>query len=390
MEYQQKPLACIYAWSVISATTADLATDFHGTLTRLRSAGPVAWISDVGGWMVTSRELVVTVLRDPQRFTVDDPRFSTQQVLGPSMLSLDGPEHLRHRRPFEYVFRRGDPVALRDRMTETADRLTRIFADSGGTDLRLSLAAPLAVSVMVDALGLVDVDDHELLSWYSVIVDAAARTSLGEAQAATAADAMSALRAAVERSVDASTLLQQASESLSLDELVSNVAVLLFGGVETGEAMTANAFVHLFTVPGLWERIREDATLIPSLVEESLRIEPAAAQLDRYATGDVVLGTTQIRRGDFVMCSLAAANRDPECFDRPGEFDLERNNAKANISFAQGPHACLATHVAKAETEAAIHSVVSALSNPVWSGPPPEVSGIVFRKAVSVPISWTT
>ncbi len=371
------------------ATTADLTADFHGTLGRLRSAGPVAWISDVGGWMVTSRELVVAVLRDPQRFTVDDPRFSTQQVIGPSMLSLDGAEHNRHRDPFESAFRRGDPAALRDRMIAMASRLVGTFSTTGSADLRLSLAAPLAVAVMVDALGLVDVDDRELLSWYSLIVDAAARTSLGEERASSAADAMVALRVAVERSVDASALLREASRSLSLGELVSNVAVLLFGGVETSEAMTANAFVHLFTVAGLQQRVTDNPGLIPSFVEESVRIEPAAAQLDRYATADVVLGNAQIHEGDFVMCSVAGANRDPAFFDRPNEFDLDRNNVRANISFAQGPHACLATHVAKAETEAAIGAVLRALSNPGWSGVPPEISGIVFRKAVSVPVSWT-
>ena len=374
----------------MEATTADLTADFHGTVARLRAAGPVAWISDVRGWMVTSRELVVAVLRDSDAFTVDDPRFSTQQVIGPSMLSLDGPEHIRHRASFESAFRRGDPATLRARMTATANRLVDTFAHLGSSDLRVSLAAPLAVSVMLDALGLVDVDERELLSWYALIVDAAARTSLGEERAATASGAMASLRVAVERSVGASALLREASTVLSIDEIVSNVAVLLFGGVETGEAMTANAFVHLLTVPGLLARISDTPELIPSLVEESVRIEPAAAQLDRYATGDVVLGTTQIRRGEFVMCSVAGANRDPAFFDRPNEFNLDRNNARAHISFAQGPHACLATHVAKAETEAAIGSVLRALDNLRWSGAPPELAGVVFRKAVSVPVSWTS
>jgi cytochrome P450 len=375
---------------VTGLTTTELVADFHGTHARLRSSRPVEWSEELGGWLVTSRELVVAVLRDPHSFTVDDPRFSTQRVIGPSMLSLDGPEHTRHRQPFESAFRRGDPAVLRARMTAMADRLVKAVAANGHTDLRLSVAAPLAVSVMVDALGLVNVDDAELLSWYSLIVDATVRTSLGEERAHTASGAMASLRAAVERSVDASRLLRQATSDLSLDEVVSNVAVLLFGGVETSEAMTANAFVHLLTVPTLLERLLDDGSLVAAFVEESVRIEPAAAQLDRYATVEVELGGTLIRSGDFVMCSVASGNRDEAFFDRPDTFDLDRANARSNLSFAQGPHACLATHVAKAETEAAITAALRALTNLRWDGAPPEIAGIVFRKAVSVPVSWTT
>ncbi len=374
---------------VPTAMTADLAGDFHGTLARLRASAPVAWISDLGGWLVTSRALVVEVLRDPVRFTVDDPRFSTQRVIGPSMLSLDGAEHTRHRGPFEVAFRRGDPTMLRARMTAMADGLVGGVAGDGRADLRLAIAAPLAVAVMVDALGLVDVGSAELLSWYAQIVDATVRMSMGEDRASSAAGAMASLRHAVERSAEVSALLREATSDLSVDELVSNVAVLLFGGVETSEAMTANAFVHLLSIPNLLDQVATDRSLVTAFVEESVRLEPAAAQLDRYATVDMSLGGVHIRRGDFVTCSVAGANRDPAFFDQPDTFVLGRPNARLNVSFAQGSHACLATHVAKAETEAAITSALRALTDLHLAGPTPEIAGIVFRKAVSVPVAWT-
>ena len=73
-------------------TRQTLEADLHGVLRRLREHEPVSWIPALHGWMVTRRDLAIEVLRDPDRFTVDDPRFSTGQVLGPSMLSLDGTE----------------------------------------------------------------------------------------------------------------------------------------------------------------------------------------------------------------------------------------------------------------------------------------------------------
>ena len=70
-------------------TIEQLDRDPHPVLARLREHKPVAWIAPLGGWLVTSYELALEVMRDPIAFTVEDPRFSTGQVIGPSMLSLD-------------------------------------------------------------------------------------------------------------------------------------------------------------------------------------------------------------------------------------------------------------------------------------------------------------
>ena len=78
---------------------ADLDDDPHPLLARLRQQEPVSWLPALNGWLVTRRDLALRVLRDTVAFTVDDPRFTTARVVGPSMLSLDGAEHGRHRGP---------------------------------------------------------------------------------------------------------------------------------------------------------------------------------------------------------------------------------------------------------------------------------------------------
>src|SRR3954454_17700884 len=91
----------LYRRGVVGAdiTLDDLTDDPHPHLARLRATAPVAWVRAVGGWLVTGRAAAIEVLRDPLTFTVDDPRFSTARVIGASMLSTDGAEHLRHRDP---------------------------------------------------------------------------------------------------------------------------------------------------------------------------------------------------------------------------------------------------------------------------------------------------
>ncbi|MGH9272109.1 MAG: cytochrome P450, partial [Ilumatobacteraceae bacterium] len=69
----------------MAPTLEDLAGDPHPHLARLRAAGPVSFVPALGGWLVTGRAAALSLLHDPARFTVDDPRFSTAQVVGRSM-----------------------------------------------------------------------------------------------------------------------------------------------------------------------------------------------------------------------------------------------------------------------------------------------------------------
>ena len=78
-------------------TVEDLERDPHPTLARLRTVGPVVWVPALSGWMITTREDNLAAMRDDVGLTVDDPRFTTGQITGPSMLSTDGAEHARHR-----------------------------------------------------------------------------------------------------------------------------------------------------------------------------------------------------------------------------------------------------------------------------------------------------
>src|SRR5690349_16843177 len=86
-----------------AVTVAELDGNPHPLLHRLRAAEPVSWLPALGGWLVTRHDLALAVMRDSRAYTVDDPRFSTAQVVGPSMLSLDGGPHRRHTDPAEIL-----------------------------------------------------------------------------------------------------------------------------------------------------------------------------------------------------------------------------------------------------------------------------------------------
>ncbi|MBA2462298.1 MAG: cytochrome P450, partial [Actinobacteria bacterium] len=178
-----------------AATIAELEWDPHPLLARLREREPVSWLPALGGWLVTRRDLALEVMRDPDTFTVDDPRFSTAQVVGSSMLSLDGVQHARHRDPFARPFRL-DAVRARFAgfVNAEADRVLDSIEPAGVAELRRSLAGPLSVAAMVRALGLDDEGPGEVLGWYDSIVAGVTAITTGLPAEAGAAAAFERLR----------------------------------------------------------------------------------------------------------------------------------------------------------------------------------------------------
>ena len=362
----------------------------YAALADLLEHEPVSWVPALGGWLVTRRDLCVEVMRDAVRYTVDDRRFSTAQVVGPSMLSLDGAEHRRHRDPFAKAFLGpGARERFAGRVRAEASRLVEMLAPRGHAEIRRDLAGPLAVIVVGAALEMADVEPSVLLGWYDEIVAAVDRVSAGREIGDPARSAVEALARQVSTTVERGAgVLSQATATLTPAEIVSNTAVMLFGGIETAEGMTTTLFWHLLTSPDALAAIRADRSLAPNAVEESLRLEPAAARVDRYATTDTVLAGASIAKGDLVIVSLTAADRDPATFPDPDRFDLTRANAKAHLAFAQGPHACVGIHLARLETLSALEAALDS-----WPGlriepdaTPP--TGVIFRKPRRLPVRW--
>ena len=378
-----------------SVTVAELTESPYGILARLQTEEPVSWVPALGAWMVTDRDLAIEVMRDPGRFTVDDPRFSTAAVLGPSMLSLEGPEHERHRAVFANHFR---PRVVRDQFEAwlgfEANRLVAEFAVDGKAELRTKLAGPLAVNTIIRFLGLSNVEPQEVLVWYHHIAEAIVGFSLGEPVGFEAERAIATLKDRVARALEGtqeSALFDDLKTSgfLGPHEIVTESAVVMFGAIETSEGMTANVLWHLLTNPETLNEVAADRSLVGAAVEESLRLEPAAAVIDRYTTADVVCGDVTIPRGQLVTLSLLAANRDPHVFDCPEKFDISRPNLEQHVTFVQGPHGCLGLHLARLETVAVVNAVLdqcTEISLISHASSPPE--GLIFRKPASVFAEW--
>jgi cytochrome P450 len=358
-------------------------------LARLREREPVSWVPALNGWLVTRYAEALGVMRNPVVFTVDDPRFSTAQVVGPSMLSLDGPDHARHRSPFARAFR---PAEVRSRFAAfveaKAERLVAEMRSNGTGEVRRGLAGPLAVAVVAEVLGLADADAKTVLGWYDAIVAAVSGVSAGRPVDPAGVEAFGLLSQSVRATVaDERESVLVAAAGLLEDEVVSNAAVMMFGGIETTEGMITNAVLHL--LHDQFDRVAADDDLLANAVEESLRIEPAAAVVDRYATQDIELAGAPIRSGDLVTVSITGANRDPGVFPDPDVFDVHRTNARQHLAFAHGPHACLAADLARLETRMAVRALADGLPGlRLNEDTPAKPTGLVFRKPAALSVRW--
>ena len=355
-----------------AVTLEQLETDPHPVLAQLR---PIAWVPVLNGWLVTGRELALQVMRDAETFTVDDPRFSTGQVVGPSMLTRDGAEHARHRDPFAAPLRL---AAVRERFAPLVeaevDALIDRFEANGRAELRARARRPARRArrrAAARARSRGHRRDARLVRRDRRRRSRASRRA--SAPTPEGAAAFEELRATVEPALESAGDLTPA-------EVVSNAAVMMFGGIETTEGMIANFVWHLLTYGG-------EPTA--NALEESLRLEPAAAVIDRYATRDVELAGASIKQGDFVEISIAGANRDPATFPDPDRFDPERENAKLQVAFAHGPHVCVGMHLARLEALTAAERLFARLPGLRLDPEQPTAPrGLVFRKPPRLDVVW--
>ena len=214
-------------------TVAGLEGDPHDLLARLRAREPVSWLPAVDGWLVTRRDLALAAMRDAATFTVDDPRFTTAQVVGESMLSLDGAEHARHRAPFVAPLRLG----------EVRRRLADAVEDGGGRGWSTSSRRAARASCGAASPGRWRPRRSRTRSGSTA--PRPARCSAGTTRSSPPSPTSAR---GGRRGEEAARAVEQLGEAVELDaagltdaEVKSNVAVLLFGGIETTEGMIANA-----------------------------------------------------------------------------------------------------------------------------------------------------
>jgi cytochrome P450 len=176
---------------------------------------------------------------------------------------------------------------------------------------------------------------------------------------------------------------------LSDAEIYSFAALLLAAGSGTTWKQMGIVLSALLTRPELLDAVRRDRSLVPAAIEESLRWSPTDPMFSRFVTEDIEFFGTTLTAGSVLHLCLGAANRDPERWDEPDIFDVQRP-PRPSLGFGSGAHICLGMHVARAEMSVALNALLDRLPDLRLdaAASSPRMIGMYERGVTEIPVVW--
>jgi cytochrome P450 len=351
---------------------------------------------------------VLAILRDPVTWKsyilADGFGASVENLL---LTAMDGADHKRFRALFSPPFA---VTAIQRMQTALMRPLIRDeFADKlrprGKADLVRDFSLPFPVRVVYALFGFPD-DNAAVMQFAAWVLQILNGPQIDPARiAVTGPTAMRAAQALYDR-VLAIVQWERAAgrvgdnllgfmlsaeldgQSFTDAQIASFLRMLLLAATETTSRSFANMMVMLFANRDTLERLRGDRTLLGKAVSESMRLDPTATNLARIATRDLTVSGVVIPEGTAVTLSIGAANRDPETYENPDAFWINRPNRPA-LSFGFGPHMCLGMHIARLEMEEALNALLDFPNlrlDPDY--PPPVIRGLQMRGPDAVHAVW--
>ena len=320
----------------------------------------------------------------------------------PGFLFLDPPDHTRLRKLVSKAFVPKVVKALEPDITALVDGLLDKVEEQGSFDVIADLAYPLPVAVICRLLG-VPIEDEPKFSHASALLAAALDPVISfTGQAPDSFDEMfqaglwlrEYLRdlIALRRSDPSDDLMsalihvEESGDQLTEEEVVATCNLLLVAGHETTVNLIANAILAMLRHPSQWAALSADPQRVSVVVEETLRHDPPVQLMGRIAADDMTIGETLVPKGDVMMLLLAAAHHDPAAFDRPDEFDPDRENIR-HLGFGKGPHFCLGAPLARLEAAVALSKVTARFPQARMTGEPQYKPNLTLRGLASLDVA---
>ncbi len=361
--------------------------DPYAYYAKLRRETPVvrAKIPTRGpGWMVTRYADAVQVMRDP-RFSNDPRQAATPplfgfggrfapkliKLVGDSMICADNPAHGRLRKLVAKAFTPKSVAEMEgsiETIVETMlDAAAARCAEQGRIDLMSELALPLPLTVISEMLG---IPEAWRLSFHHQITRLIEVNDQPVKRAIRWLPAMPKLVRFFEKLIDLKRVepddrlisrlmaAEDQGDTLSRDELVAMIFLLLFAGHETSINLIGNGVLALLDHPEQMALLRSRPELMDAAIEELLRYtNPVEYGTARFATEAVSLGGVTIPKGDLVMALIASANHDETAFAAADTLDVTRTDNR-HLALGFGLHYCLGAALGRLETKVALASLL--------------------------------
>jgi cytochrome P450 len=384
----------------------------HELFKELRANCPVHWTAEItefpdekGFWSITRPEDVAAVSRDWQTYSSElGGVTAVSESIFPIELSramfigMDPPKHDRIKQLFQKGF---TPRRIAEHADEIRGIVVRVLDRLDGraeAELVSEVAQPVVARVIGSFMGIPEEDD---ITWARLMNNL---LGAGEEELDT-----SAIPAAIERDIgelfqrcqslieerrqrptdDLTSVLVHAEldgQRLEEHEIVMGFFLLMAAGNDSTKATYCSAMRALMENPDQRQILLDDPSLVPSAVEEALRMFPAFAHFRRTATTDTELGGCPIRKGDKVVMWYVSSNRDEETFDDPDRFDVRREPNDHQAFGAGGRHFCLGTALARLELNILLEETLERFPRMQLAGTPEHVEAQFVNQLRSLPV----
>ncbi|MGH9026897.1 MAG: cytochrome P450 [Acidimicrobiia bacterium] len=354
-----------------------------------RAAG-VEVVDDGGGGRHVSifcRSDTEYVLRRSDVFSSRQLQASIGTFMGPVMLGMDGDQHTTYRKLVSPAFRasalaRWEEQLLLPILNDLLDGL----APRGRAEIVGDLTSKYATRVIAGVMGVPAEDAEQIHRWAIEITAGPFSPDVGHAAAAAMREYLRPLveeRKRRPRDDLLSDIVHAAVGGARLDDehIYGFLRLLMPAGAETTYRMLGITLLVLLQRPDWVARVRADRSLIPRVVEETLRWDSSAPLAERVAVEDTEIAGCPVPAGTRVSLTMASANRDETVYDRADEWDPGREVNPPHIAFGVGRHLCLGMHLARLELRVGLNAILDRLANLRLDPdePDPVVRGVAFR-----------
>lgn len=386
----------------------------HALFEELRGKCPVHWspgVADMpdepGFWSVTKAADIEQVSRDWKTFSSNadgavDLTWGSlpedlQELVKTDMINLDPPRHDRLKQLFLAGFTANRIAAEEDRVREAVRNVLDRLDGRETCDLVNDVSKPIVGRVIHGFMGIPEEDDPQWITKINryVAIDDPDYNPGGLEEYLTVfmPDLIGDCAALVEQRKsnpgdDLISILVKAEvdgSKLTDDEIVAGILLLFAAGNDSTMATFVSAMKALMDHPQERQKVLDDMSLVPSVVEEALRMFPAFALMRRTATKDVELKGQQIKEGDKVVVWYASSNRDEALYDDPHRFDVTRNPEHQAFG-AGGRHFCLGNALARLELRVMIEEILKRYPQMEAIGEAPFTESFFINQRKTLPV----
>ncbi len=338
----------------------EFATDPYPIYAKWRSDKPIWWAEDVAGWVLSRYEDVRSILKDPAGFSSEVASVRSRTTMSLPLLHDDPPRHTSLRAIVNRSFTSKVMKAIESDVESVVEQLLDEIDAGQPVDIAEALTIPLPVALIAHFMAIPFERKDDFKRWSDSLTATGTAKTMAERMPDILA-MMSFFRDEIpkRRAVPGDDLISKvisaevAGEALTEETIVGYCQLLLIAGNETTTNLLSNLLSYIADHPEVWAVLREDTSKIEAAIEETLRFEPPVHWLSRVAVRDAEFHGQKVAKGEAVYTVLGAANRDPEHYDDPDTFRLDRPRSDHH-TFGHGIHFCIGAPLARMEAHHAL------------------------------------